>query len=408
MSLSSSQSFLPSSSSSTDDIAEWIRLEQIPGVGPETARKLLAAFGLPIHIFAASFSAVTKVVSERIANALLAPPSKETLDLIARTGDWLQQPENHVLTLADEGYPKSLLDIADPPLLLYVKGRVDLLSAPSLGVVGSRNATGQGVANAEKFSEVLSQAGLCIVSGMALGIDTAAHQGGLRGLGSSIAVIGTGLDIVYPARNRSLAHHLAESGCIVSEYSLGMPAIASNFPRRNRIISGLARGILVVEATTRSGSLITARMAAEQGRDVFAIPGSIHSALSKGCHQLIKQGAKLVESAEDVLEELRHYAFLPNDLKTTKTAKAINTTKTTQTNNPEKTINKTHVPLSLPVGVDVPPLLAAMGFDPVHTDTLAARSGLDAAELNAQLLNLELEGWIECLPGGIYRLLVRH
>ncbi len=400
MSFSHSQSTLSKLSTSStllvNDVDEWIRLEQIPGVGPETARKLLAAFGLPANIFASSFSALNKVVSERVANALLAPPSKETLDLIARTGDWLQQPENHVLTLADEHYPKSLLDIADPPLLLYVKGRVDLLSAPSLGVVGSRNATGQGVANAEKFSEVLSQAGLCIVSGMALGIDTAAHQGGLRGLGSSVAVIGTGLDIVYPARNRSLAHQLAESGCIVSEYPLGMPAIASNFPRRNRIISGLARGILVVEATTRSGSLITARMAAEQGRDVFAIPGSIHSALSKGCHQLIKQGAKLVESAEDVLEELRHYAVLPHGSKAAKTS------------NSENKERRAHVPLSLPTGVDVPPLLAAMGFDPVDVDTLAARSGLDAAELNAQLLNLELEGWIECLPGGIYRLLVRN
>jgi DNA processing protein len=258
------------------------------------------------------------------------------------------------------------------------------------------------VANAEKFSEVLSQAGLCIVSGMALGIDTAAHQGGLRGLGSSVAVIGTGLDIVYPARNRSLAHQLAESGCIVSEYPLGMPAISSNFPRRNRIISGLARGILVVEATTRSGSLITARMAAEQGRDVFAIPGSIHSALSKGCHQLIKQGAKLVESAEDVLEELRYAAVLPHESKIMKTSNA------TKTSNPENKTKKAHVPLSLPTGLEVPPLLAAMGFDPVDTDTLAARSGLDAAELNAQLLNLELEGWIECLPGGIYRLLVRN
>ncbi len=396
MSLSPPQSF------PLDEIAEWIRLEQIPGVGLETARKLLAAFGLPTHIFATGFSALNKVVSERIAKALLTPPSKETLDLIARTGDWLQQSENHVLTLADDEYPKSLLDIADPPLLLYVKGRVDLLSAPSLGVVGSRNATGQGMANAEKFSEVLSQAGLCIVSGMALGIDTAAHQGGLRGLGSSVAVIGTGLDIVYPARNRSLAHSLAESGCIVSEYPLGMPAIASNFPRRNRIISGLARGILVVEATTRSGSLITARMAAEQGRDVFAIPGSIHSALSKGCHQLIKQGAKLVESAEDVLEELRYAAVLPHESKIMKTSNA------TKTSNPENKTKKAHVPLSLPTGLEVPPLLAAMGFDPVDTDTLAARSGLDAAELNAQLLNLELEGWIECLPGGIYRLLVRN
>ena len=283
-----------------DEIAAWIRLEQTPGVGPETARKLLAAFGPPEQLFSLSFSTLQKAGSERIARALAGAPSDATLARIDLTLQWLAQPGNHLLTLADPGYPAALFDIPDPPLMLYVKGRLALLSAPSLAVVGSRTATAQGIANAEKFSEALSQAGLTIVSGMALGIDTAAHQGGLRGAGSTVAVIGTGADIVYPARNRGLAHLIADGGCIVSEYPLGMPAIASNFPRRNRIISGLARGVLVIEAAAQSGSLITARMAAEQGRDVFAIPGSIHSPLAKGCHQLIKQGAKLVESAQDV------------------------------------------------------------------------------------------------------------
>ncbi|HSY27430.1 MAG TPA: DNA-processing protein DprA [Burkholderiaceae bacterium] len=364
-------------------LAAWVRLEQTAGVGPETARKLLAAFGLPENIFSAGFSALRSVVSERIALALTSPASPETQALIARTLEWANQPGNVVLTLADDDYPPLLLDIADPPILLYVKGRVELLRATSLAVVGSRNATTQGVANAGKFAETVSQAGIHTVSGLALGIDSAAHEGSLRSFklhgnaGSTIAVIGTGIDIVYPARNRDLAHQIAVNGCIVSEYPLGMPAIPANFPRRNRIISGLARGTLVVEAAAQSGSLITARMAAEQGREVFAIPGSIHSPLSKGCHQLIKQGAKLVESAEDILEELTN--FIGKKSLSLASAKVMQISKNDH------------------------PLLASMGFDPVDADTLATLSGLDAASLSAQLLGLELEGAVEMLPGGAYR-----
>lgn len=357
-------------------LAQWIRLEQTPGVGGETGRRLLGAFGLPENIFSASFAALLNVVSERIAHALVVQPSNEILGQIDKTIEWAQQPGNRVLTLADADYPKALLDIPDPPLILYVKGHLELLARPSLAVVGSRNATAQGVSNAEKFSEALSQAGLTISSGLALGIDTAAHRGGLRGSGSTIAVIGTGADIIYPARNRTLAHQIAAEGCIISEYPLGMPAIAANFPRRNRIISGLARGVLVIEAAAQSGSLITARLAGEQGRDVFAIPGSIHSPLSKGCHQLIKQGAKLVESAQDVLEELGNYTV-------------------TQQHMPE--------PAPQPVITEAHRLLAAMGYDPVDIDTLAVRCGLDAATISAQLLELELQGLIERLPGGMYR-----
>jgi DNA processing protein len=356
------------------ELANWIRLEQTPGVGAETARKLLSTFGLPENIFAAGYGTLQKIVSTRIATALSAPVSDEVQAQIEKTLEWADMPGNTVLTLADADYPQALLDIPDPPTILYVKGRVELLSAPSLAVVGSRNATTQGIVDAERFSEALSKAGLTISSGMALGIDTAAHQGALRGTGSTIAVIGTGADIVYPARNRPLAHQIAAEGCIVSEYPLGMPAIAANFPRRNRIISGLARGVLVVEAAAQSGSLITARMAGEQGRDVFAIPGSIHSPLAKGCHQLIKQGAKLVESAQDILEELRGFS--------------------------------THRKTSTPASAHVPsddPLLQAMGFDPIHIDMLIARSDLDAASINAQLLTLEMEGAIEMLPGGMVR-----
>lgn len=365
-----------------DELALWLRLEQTPGVGPETARKLLAAFGLPEHIFSSSFSALHKVVSQRVAHALLAAPSDATLALIDKTLDWSMQAGNHVLTLADDGYPPALLEIPDPPLMLYAKGRLALLSAPALAVVGSRNATVQGIANADQFSQALSQAGLTIISGLALGIDAAAHQGGLRGAGSTVAVIGTGADIVYPARNRNLAHRIADAGCIVSEYPLGMPAIAANFPRRNRIISGLARGVLVIEAALQSGSLITARMAAEQGREVFAIPGSIHSPLSKGCHLLIRQGAKLVESAQDILEELRDF--------TPAAAAAAGTP------SPAPASANPKDPLSSR-------LLTAMGFDPVHLDVLAQRSGFDIAVLSSQLLTLELDGLVERLPDGAYR-----
>ena len=363
-----------------DDLAEWVRLEQTSGVGPETARKLLGALGLPGNIFSANFATLQKIVPERIAHALLSPLRAETQALIEKSLDWAGQPGNHILTLADTDYPGALLDIADPPIMLYVKGRIELLSNPSLAIVGSRNATMQGISNAEKFSEVMSDAGLTIVSGMALGIDTAAHQGSLRSshksnAGSTIAVIGTGADIVYPARNRNLAHQIAQAGCIVSEYPLGMPAIAGNFPRRNRIISGLAHGVLVVEAAAQSGSLITARMALDQGRDVFAIPGSIHSPLSKGCHQLIKQGAKLVESAQDILEELGHLHLQQSAV-------------TAPSNSKDSATDQ---------------LLTVMGFDPADINLLAERSKLDVGTLNARLLTLELDGLIEMLPGGVYR-----
>lgn len=357
------------------DLIAWLRLEQTPGVGNETARRLLARFGLPAQIFAASHAALSELVSPRLAKALLASPPgfQEQID---KTLAWQEQPGNLVLTLADAGYPRSLLEIPDPPLMLYVKGRAALLEAATLAVVGSRNATVQGIRNAEQFSASLSSAGLCISSGLAAGIDAAAHQGALTGPGSTIAVIGTGADIVYPARNRNLAHLIAEGGCIVSEYSLSTPALAPNFPRRNRIISGLAKGVLVVEAAAQSGSLITARMAAEQGREVFAIPGSIHSPLSKGCHQLIRQGAKLVESAQDILEELQFH---------TKTA-----------------ISQAQPQASFMEASEAG-LLKEISFDPVHMDMLASRTGMDIASLTTELLSLELNGQLEALPGGYYR-----
>lgn len=373
--------------SDTEELAAWVRLMDIEGVGPQTARELLGRFGMPSEIFGAGFSALQKCLPEKVAYALCAPTTDELQARIDRTLTWAAQPDNHVLTLADDDYPQSLLTIADPPPVLYAKGKLSLLTRPAIAIVGSRNATKQGLENAERFAQALSAAGLTVISGMALGIDASAHQGALlqavaaRGSGSTVAVTGTGLDLVYPARHRDLAHKIAGAGCLLSEYPLGTPAIASNFPRRNRIISGLSLGVLVVEAATQSGSLITARSALEQGREVFAIPGSIHSPLSKGCHLLIRQGAKLVESAQDILEELRWDSGSLPALAPVPAAQSASLSEA---------------------------LLEAAGYDPVSVDQLVQRSKLSAAEVQSGLLTLELDGKIELLPGGQYRRLEKR
>lgn len=350
------------------DLEAWLRLSLLDGLGPQTLRKLLIAHGSPKDILAASARDLAALVPSAEVSAIRnGGASDEALNKVRQ---WLTDPANHVLTFADVDYPRQLLEIADPPPLLYVKGRLELLNQPGFAIVGSRNATAQGVGNAEAFAITLSNAGLTIISGLALGVDAAAHRGGLSGKASTIAVVGTGLDVVYPARNRELAHQIAAQGVLLSEFALGTPPVASNFPRRNRLICGLSRGVLVVEAAVSSGSLTTARLAADQGRDVFAIPGSIHSPLAKGCHALIKQGAKLVESAQDVLEELGEAAPAPGFASTT-----------------GKTVGE-H------------PLLNHIGFDPVDTDTLQQRCGLTAADINMALTDLELTGQIESLPGG--------
>ena len=371
--------------------AAWIRLTNARG-GPGRAgqRALLARFGLPERIFAASPAALREVVLPLQAEALLAPPDAAMRGLVDRTLAWLAASGNHLLTLADAAYPQALLNIPDPPLLLYASGRPALLQRPAVAVVGSRNASKQGLLHAERFSEALSCAGLPVVSGMALGIDSAAHEGGLRGAGATVAVIGTGIDLVYPLRNRALAARIAQEGCIVSEYPIGMPPLACNFPRRNRIISGLSRAVLVVEAALRSGSLITARVAADQGRDVFAIPGSIHSPLAKGCHALIKQGAKLVETVEDMLEELRGCGGGDQKRKRGAAIDLIDAVDVADA-------------FPAPAGSGSASLLDQMGYDPVTLDRLALRSGRGAASLQQDLLMLELEGSVELMPGGAYR-----
>lgn len=357
------------------ELVPWLKLSLTPGLGGAELRQLLTAFGDPQRVLAASRSALAQHVADATAGAIVQGGAVEA---VAAVGAWLEDPSNCVLTLADDRYPPRLLQIPDPPPLLYVKGRAELLSRPSLAVVGSRNATAQGMANAEAFARTLSDAGLTVVSGLALGADAAAHRGGLAGASSSVAVLGTGVDIVYPARNRALAHQLAQNGALVSEFALGTRALPGNFPRRNRLISGLALGCLVVEAAADSGSLITARLAAEQGREVFAVPGSIHSPLAKGCHALIKQGAKLVESARDILEELQMPAPAPAGPARAALADA----------------RMRH-------------LLDALGYEACDPDTLAARCGLPPAELAALLTQLELDGHIATLPGGLIQRLQR-
>lgn len=354
-----------------DEARYWLALSFIPGLGGETLRQLLSQFGPPDKIFSANSAQLGAVLEPAIARAINAALEDERL---APTLDWLDQPGNHLITLADAEYPRALLETANPPALLYVKGDLHWLNRPVLGIVGSRHATPQGERDAEAFAQTLSDAGFTIASGLALGIDTAAHRGGLKGAASSIAVVGTGLDIVYPARNRELAHQLAEQGAIISEFPLGTPSKAQNFPRRNRIISGLSRGVLVVEAALQSGSLITARLAGEQGREVFAIPGSIHSPLSKGCHRLIKQGAKLVESAQDILEELGCAAPA-----------------------------STHSPAAPALNKAQADVLKQLGRTPSAIDALVSRTGLTSEQVCSILLELELNGQVASLPGGLYQ-----
>lgn len=352
----------------------WLALDLIPGLGGESTRRLLATFGTPAGTLQQSRTNLERVVTPRVAEAIVAGADPARLDAAVT---WLEAESNHLLTLADSDYPKALLEIADPPPILYLKGQRALLNSSGIAVVGSRNATPVGTQNAEAFSRALSSAGLTIISGMALGIDAAAHRGGLDGGASSIAVVGTGLDLIYPAKNRALAHELAERGLIVSEFSLGTPALAKNFPRRNRIISGLSRGVLVVEAALASGSLITARQAAEQGREVFAIPGTIHSPFSKGCHQLIKQGAKLVDDANDILVELQWHTARPDS----------------------RSVDNNEI--DEPAESD--PVLAAMGYDPVSLDALMERVALPAQEIIARMTELELNGVVAPMPGGKYQ-----
>ena len=380
-----------------DELGAWLRLTLTPGIGNGAARRLLARFGLPQAIFQQTEAALQLCVPAAQAKALREIPQGWEA-LWQTTAQWLanaapQGPARAIVSLGDLRYPQALLDTEDPPLLLYLMGPALLLehqpfpSDRCLAVVGSRNPTAQGAENARLFARALCGAGLTIVSGLALGVDAAAHEGALEAaisagtMAATIAVVGTGLDRVYPRKNLDLAHRIAAHGLIVSEYPLGTPPLPANFPKRNRIISGLSQGTLVVEAALASGSLITARMAAEQGREVFAIPGSIHAPQSRGCHALIRQGAKLVESAQDVLEELKIPA-------------------TTVPGLPQEGVN---APGAAASDETEDPVLAALGYDPMGLDALIARTGMDASTLQVALLELELDGRIARLPGGLFQ-----
>ncbi len=384
------------------ELAAWLRLALTPRVGPGSARRLLAAFGLPQQVFQADPMALRDLLLPAQVQALQSEPPGWAAQVEA-TWQWLSDAPGcrRVFTLADADYPTTLLNTEDPPLLLYAAGQALVAPGPfawpeAIAVVGSRNPTPQGALNARQFARSFAQAGWCVVSGMALGVDAAAHEGALEGAppatGSTlptVAVVGTGLDLVYPSPHRDLARRIAAHGLVLSEYPLGTPPLPENFPRRNRILCALARGTLVVEATMRSGSLITARLAAEQGREVFAIPGSIHSTQSRGCHALIKQGAKLVETAQEVLEELPALAWPVGQ-----TPLAPDLGAHPQVPRPD--------PAS-PAAPEADPVLRALGHDPTTFDALAARTGLDTPTLLARLLDLELQGALARMPGGCYQ-----
>jgi DNA processing protein len=416
------------------DISAWLQLANASGLPPIALRALLAEFGGPQAVLNQSFSALAAIAGEKAAYAVLGAPPRSELgsfdECLARTLEWASVPGNRIVTLADSAYPPALLTMPDPPPLLYVKGRLDLLQARAVAIVGSRSATPQGTDDARRFAQALSDSGLVVVSGLALGIDGAAHRGGLSGPGGTIAVIGTGADLVYPPLHHALAHEIATNGTIVSEWPLGTPARPANFPQRNRLIAGLASGVLIVEAAMRSGSLITARFANEMGRDVFAIPGSIHAPLSRGCHRMIKQGAKLVETPEDILEEFgftvqseapaapvskprrRGKARPAEDTSTEPAASEfaleLQDAPGSGSIPRAKPASASWASASLkPANPEAERLLDALGHSPATLEILAERTDMDGATLQSLLLQLELSGRIGTLPGGRFARLER-
>jgi DNA processing protein len=370
---------------STEELDAWLRLAHRVGVGlgRATMRRLLAALGSPQAVAAASLATLQELVGPKRAEELQAEPPGHA-GRVAATCAWLDgRSTRRVLTLADAGYPPLLLETADPPLLLYLEGRTELLRADSVAIVGSRRPTPQGLENARQLARQLGERGWTVVSGMAAGIDGAAHAGALETAAATIAVVGTGLDVVYPHAHRALAARIAQHGLMVSEFPLGMAPMPDNFPQRNRIIAGLSRGTLVVEAALRSGSLITARQATEAGREVFAIPGSIHAPQARGCHALLREGAKLVEAVEDILEEL------PGPVRAAVPRGPLEGAASAVPDEPH------------PESDDE--VLRALGHDPVSLDALIARCGWPAPRLSVRLMELELEGLVARLPGGLFQ-----
>lgn len=362
-----------------DELPYWLALSRTPGVGPATFQRVLASFASPRQVFerpAADLQEFLKL-PKATAAALAAPDWRAVESDLA----WGEGDRHHILTLHDPSYPSLLREIADPPPLLYVRGDASLLGHPQLALVGSRNPSAGGRQLATDFARHIARCGMVVTSGLALGIDAASHLGALAGGGWTIAVSGTGPDLVYPARHRELAEKIIDHGALVTEFPPGTPPMAANFPRRNRIISGMSLGTLVVEAALRSGSLITARLAAEQGREVFAVPGSIHNPLARGCHALIRQGAKLVETIDDILEELGPLAaFSVGDRQGQTMAKG---------------------PDEAELSGGQKALYENLGFEPISIDMLVERSGLTADVVSSMLLTLELQGRVTS-TGGLY------
>ena len=411
---------MTTTTSASDDWPDWLRLVTTPGVSTRQLRQLLSVFGGPSQVLAASEADRAHWVGAAAAAALSRPPADAPLRR-ARTEHWLAHPPagcvHQILTLGDAAYPQAFLQLSDPPLMLYLQGQAAPLDRTALAVVGSRNPTPQGRDNAQAFARDLAASGMCVVSGLALGIDAAAHEGALRGGTTlplaTVAVVGTGLDRVYPKGNQALAQEVALLGCLISEYPLGTPPLPAHFPQRNRLIAALGQGCLVVEAALSSGSLITAHQALELGREVFAIPGSIHSPQSRGCHALIRQGAKLVESAQDVWEELRAHGLWGRDAANPATTadgdgdgdgssvSDSDSDSDSGSGSGGGSSGVGHTPTPTTTSTDA--VLQALGWEPCGLDQLQSRCGWDTAALQAHLLQLELDGQVSRLSGARFQ-----
>ena len=406
---------------SHEELAAWLRLALARGLKPAALRALLGAFGLPQNVLEQRFAAVAAIAGADAARAALAEPGPDFPPRLEALQAWCAAPGNTLVTLADPAYPARLLAMPDPPTLLYVKGRLDLLHARAVAVVGSRNATPQAVEDAARFARTLAAAGLTVVSGLALGVDGAAHRGAIDERGGTVAVIGTGADLVYPAAHHALAMQIAARGALASEWPLGTPARSANFPQRNRLIAALVEGVVVIEAAQRSGSLITARLANEMGRDVFALPGSIHAPLTRGCHGLIKQGAQLVETPQEVLDALNigqpALAARTPEAQQRKRGPKISVPLEGLQHEASETLAFTFEsarpqPAKRNAGLELcasPPaslcaegqrLLDALGHAPATLEILAQRTDMAEAVLHGTLLQLELAGHLDALPGG--------
>lgn len=361
----------------SEQLKYWLALWRISGIGPARFAKVLAVLPELEELFTSNSNTLLKQCGFK--DELIAAVQAPDWGAVEQDLQWAAQPNCHIITLNDSRYPYLLRQIADPPPLLFVRGDLAVLNQPQLAMVGSRNASPAGFEAAQQFAAYFAQLGMVITSGLALGIDAASHQGALSSeKGKTIAVMGTGPNHIYPGRHQALAARIAANGALVTEYPLGIGVKAEHFPRRNRIISGLATGVVVIEAALNSGSLITARMALEQGREVFALPGSVHNPMAKGCHALIKQGAKLVETAQDVLEEisgiLQHFAVPPP------------------------------MPQQCPeLPAEQAKLLACLDDAPTAVDVIVGRSGLTIEEVSSMLLLLELNNLVASVPGGYMR-----